>query len=209
MYKLYWSPNTGALAPQILLEEVGADYQRIILDLAADEQNKDEYLAINPRGQVPALELADGSILTESAAIALHIADNHPDSGLLPPMGSSQRAQVYRWLFFAVANIYEADLRFYYSEVYSGDPGCADPIKSQARIDMDAAWDLVEKELGDGPYLLGDNYSVIDPYLLMLSQWHEDTRELYQRCPRLMKLCEAVKARSACQAIWKQNYPES
>lgn len=208
MYTLYWAKNSGALAPQILLQEVEADYQRVILDLGADDQHRADFLAVNPKGQVPALLLDDGSILTESAAIMLHIADSHPDKNLLPPLGSNQRAQVYRWLFYAVANIYEADLRLFYSEIYADDPGCADSIKTRARTDMDAAWEMLEQALGDGPYLLGNSYSVIDPYLTMLVQWHEQPQQLLARCPRLKRLCDAVIARPACQAIWQQHYPD-
>ena len=131
MYTLYWAQETGALAPQILLEEVGADYQRVVLDLGKGEETKPEFLAINPRGQIPALALPDGLLLTESAAIMLQIADNHPDSRLLPPPGSAERAQVYRWLFYAVANIYEADLRLYYSERFTTDASCADSVKKK------------------------------------------------------------------------------
>ncbi len=80
---------------------------------------------------------------------------------------------------------------------------------SGALADLDAAWNLLESELGDGPYLPGDQYSSIDPYLTMLAYWHEDLTELFRRCPRLHHLCEAVKARPACETIWKQHYPES
>jgi glutathione S-transferase len=165
MYKLYWAQETGAMAPQILLEEVGADYQRVVLDLKEGAEIKSDYLEINPRGQIPALILPDGSILTESAAIMLQIADNHPDEGLLPKPGSVERGRVYRWLFYAVANIYESDLRLYYSERFTTEVSCADSIKRRAREDMDNAWELLERELGDGPFLLGERYSVIDPYL--------------------------------------------
>ena len=207
MYKLYWAQNSGALAPQILLEEVGADYQRVVIDLEKGEETKPEFLAINPRGQIPALALTDGSLLTESAAIMLQIADNHPASGLLPMPGSADRGQVYRWLFYAVANIYEADLRLYYSERFTTDASCADSVKKKAREDMDWAWDLLEQELGDGPFLLGGQYSVIDPYLLMLANWHEQPQELLARCPKLKRLCDTVRQRPAVERIWSQHYP--
>ena len=207
MYKLYWAQETGAMAPQILLEEVGADYERVVLDLGKGEEQEAEFLSINPRGQIPALELPDGTILTESAAIVLQIADNHPDSGLLPPPGSTERARVYRWLFYAVANIYESDLRLYYSERFTTEANCADSIKCKASEDMDSAFELLEKELGDGPYLLGEQYSVIDPYLLMLVYWHEQPQVLLARCPKLKQLCETVRQRPAVERIWSQHYP--
>ena len=207
MYKLYWAQNSGALAPQILLEEVGADYQRVVIDLEKGEETKPEFLAINPRGQIPALALTDGSLLTESAAIMLQIADNHPAPGLLPMPGSADRGQVYRWLFYAVANIYEADLRLYYSERFTTDVSSADSVKKKGREDMDRAWELLEPELGDGPFMLRERYSVIDPYLLMLVHWHEQPQELLARCPKLKRLCDAVRRRPAVERIWSQHYP--
>lgn len=208
MVTLYWAKDSGALAPQILLEEAAVKYRREILDLDAGDQHRPEFLAINPRGQVPALLLEDGSILTESAAMMLHIADSYPGAELLPPMATSERARVYRWLLFAVANIYEADLRIYYSDAYSTSTDCSAPIREQARLDLDTAWDLLEDQIGEGPFLLGSRYSVVDPYLLMLAHWHEDTAALLDRCPGLQRLYDAVKARPACQAIWQQHYPD-
>jgi glutathione S-transferase len=186
---------------------VGAGYQRVIINTEKGEEMEAQYLAVNPRGQIPALVLPDGSVLTESAAIALQIADNFPDSGLLPPTGSAERAQVYRWLFYSVANIYESDLRLYYGERFTTDVSCADSIKQKAREDMDKAWELLEQELGEGPYLLGDRYSVVDPYLLMLAYWHEQPQILLARCPKLKILCDEVRKRTAVECIWSQHYP--
>lgn len=207
MYKLYWGQQTGAMAPQILLEEVGADYERVVLDMEKGEENEAAYLKINPRGQVPALILPDGSILTESAAMVLHIADSYPESGLLPLPGSAERAQVYRWLIYAVANIYEAVIRLFYSERFATEASCVDSIKLKAGVDIDAAWDLLEQVLNDGPFLLGKQYSVIDPYLLMLAQWHEQPETLLARCPKLKRLCDTVRQRPAVERIWSQHYP--
>ena len=208
MYKLYWARGTGAMAPQIILEEVAANYELVVLDEDKGEEMEAKYLAINPRGQIPALGLPDGSIMTESAAIVLHLADSHAEFGLLPVVGSAERAQVYRWLFYAVANLYEAVLRLYYSDRYTADAACGESVKLSAREYLGRSWDLLEADLGDGPYLLGDQYSVIDPYLLMLAQWYEQPETLFARCPKLKLLCDTVQSRTAVQRIWSQHYPE-
>ena len=208
MYQLYWAADTGAMAPQILLEEAGASYERVVLDYETGEEMQARYLAINPRGQIPALGLPDGSVMAESAAIALHIADSYPEAGLLPIAGSTERAQVYRWLFYAVANLYETDLRLYYSDRYTADVACAESVKVSARHYMDRSFDLLEAELVEGPYLLGSQYSVIDPYLLMLAYWHEQPEKLFTRCPKLKRLCDTVRSRPAVQGIWSQHYSE-
>jgi glutathione S-transferase len=209
MYRLYWAPDTGALAPQIILEEAAADYQLVVLDYDAHEETEADYLALNPRGQIPALVLPDGTVITESAAMVLHIADAHPEAHLLPPLGSSERARVYRWLFYAVANLYESYLRFYYSQRFADDATAAELVKKTARLDIDQYWNLFEKDMQDnqsnGPYLLGDQYSVIDAYLLMLIGWHETPGALLEKSPNLAVLFNTVRQRSAVSKIWDQN----
>ena len=100
MYKLYWAPDTGALAPQILLEEVGAEYEVLEMRRQPDGFTEPEYLRLNPLGKIPALQLADGTLISESAAIALQICDEHPAAGLLPAPGSAARALAYQALLF-------------------------------------------------------------------------------------------------------------
>jgi glutathione S-transferase len=207
VYKLYWAADSGALAPQIILEEIGAQYERCVVDLGRGEETAAAFLAINPRGQVPALALADGTILTESAAIALYLADSHAQAGLLPPAGSSERALLYRWLFYAAANLYEGVLRFYYSDRYTTLAAQAPQVRDSARDYIDHAWSLLEDALGEGPYFLGETYSVLDPYLLMLSNWHENRDALFARYPKLGRLCRAVRARAAVERIWPQHFP--
>ena len=80
MYKLYWSPGSGAIAPQVLLEEIGAQYEKIVVDIESDENQSSDFLAVNPLGQIPALVLPDGTLMTESAAIVLQICDRHPEA---------------------------------------------------------------------------------------------------------------------------------
>jgi len=206
MYKLYWSPGSGAFAAQAALEEANAGYERVTVDLEAGEQRSDEFLALNPRGQVPALVLPDGTVMTESAAMVLHIADCYPWAGLLPPPGDPDRARVYRWLVFAVANLYEADLRYFYPERYTTDEAGVAAVKAAGLRDMDRAFGLVEAALGGDPHLLGEIFSAADLYLLMLAYWHPERQALFERCPGLARLCAEVRARPAIERIWNENF---
>jgi glutathione S-transferase len=207
MYQLYWSKDSGALAPQIVLEETGAKYERIMLDLEKGDEEKTEFLAVNPRGQVPALIKPDSTVITESAAICLHLSDCHPEAGLLPAADSSKRATAYRWLFFAASNLYEGCLRLYYSDKFTTDKNHFESVQNSARDFIDYSWSLIENELGDGPYLLGSEYSVVDPYLLMLTNWHEQPDALFDKNPKLQALCKAVRSRPAVEKIWPQHFP--
>ncbi|MGK0398994.1 MAG: glutathione S-transferase, partial [Gammaproteobacteria bacterium] len=107
------------------------------------------------------------------------------------------------------ANLYESCLRINYSDRFADDATAAALVKQTGRLDFDKYWDLLEKDMQDsrtnGPYLLGNQYSVIDPYLLMLIGWHEHPGTLLERSPNLAALFNAVQQRSAVSKIWDQN----
>ena len=99
MYKLYWAKGSGAMAPQALFEEIGVEYEKIVIDFDKDEHKSDAFLSVNPMGQIPALVLPDGTLMTETAAMLVQIVDRHPEAKLAPPASSGERARFLRWLF--------------------------------------------------------------------------------------------------------------
>ncbi len=206
MYTLHWSPNTGAFAPHAALAEAGADYRLVEVDLYANEHHEPEFLALNPKAQVPVLTLPDGTVMTESVAMVIHIADCHPESGLLPPAGTTARARAYRWLVFGSVSIYETGCRIDDTHHYSDDESDFDGIRERALRDLDRYWDMVADSAGEGPYLLGRDFCAADIYLLMLSQWHPDRAGLVARQPVLGPLLDAVRHRPAIDSIWEKNF---
>ena len=117
MLRLYYMPRTRSSRVLWLLAEVGAPYE--LAKLAPEERKSAEHLARHPLGRVPALELDDGTVMFESAAICLQLADLHPDAGLIAPLGSSERALVYQWVLFAMTEL-EAPLFRWIREVARG-----------------------------------------------------------------------------------------
>ena len=97
MYKLYLARDSGVRAPQALLEEIGAEYEKLVIDFEKDEHRSDEFLSVKPMGQIPALVLPDGTLMTETAAILLQIVDRHPEAQLAPTAGSTERTRFLRW----------------------------------------------------------------------------------------------------------------
>ena len=95
---LYGAKGAGSVAPQALLAHLRVPFELRLISFETNDHLSPDFLAINPRGQIPALVLDDGSVLTESLAIMLHVADSHPAAGFSPPLGSSERAQLYRWM---------------------------------------------------------------------------------------------------------------
>ena len=194
-YKLYGRAGAGSLAPQIVLEEIGAPYELAWVSKTAAEL--EAYRCISPTGKVPALVLPDGTAVFESAAILIHLAHAHPGAGLAPAAGSGAHARFLQWMVFLSANVYEAALRFYYSDRYtSAGTAGAEEIRTQAVADWRRHLTLVHGELS--PYVLGSQLSAADPYLHMLAGWYPgEAPPLTERLPRLARHAELLRARPA------------
>jgi glutathione S-transferase len=194
MYKIYGWKLSGSLATEAALKEAGADYEIIPVNIKEGEQHEAEYGRINPRRQVPALALPDGSVMTEGAAILLHIADAHPQSRLAPPPGSSERAQHDRWLFFFAVNVYEGELRKLNPQNYVTSADCAEAVKTVADSYVEMHYRIFEEALGEGPYTFADTFTALDIYVWMLAQWMPP-EWLAEVCPKINRLVESAKAR--------------
>jgi glutathione S-transferase len=194
-YTLYGRSGSGSMAVQVALEECGAPYQRIWIgkepaDLLA-------YRKINPMGRVPSLALPDGTVMFESAAMLIHLAAAHPQANLAPQAGSARHALFLQWMVFLSANVYEAVLRLYYPDRYSSSGASAgDAIREKATADYLAHLELISAQLR--PYVLGDVYSVADPYLYMLASWAPGEQSaLHARFPALGMHAARLAARAS------------
>ena len=194
-YRLYSRRGAGSLAPQILLEEIGAAYE--LIWFSKTPADVEALRRVNPAGKIPALVLPDGTVLAESAAILIHLTNAHPEAGLAPPAGSTAHARFLQWMVFLSANLYEAVLRYYYSERYATTGAAAAPaIKAQALQDYGAHLERVHGELS--PYVLGGKLSAADPYLHMLAAWYpEEEAPLASRLPKLAQHAELLRRRPA------------
>jgi glutathione S-transferase len=194
-YRLYGRRGAGSLAPQILLEEIGAAYE--LIWFSKTPADVEALRRVNPAGKIPALVLPDGTVLAESAAILIHLTNAHPEAGLAPPAGSTAHARFLQWMVFLSANLYEAVLRYYYSERYATTGAAAAPaIKAQALKDYGAHLERVHGELS--PYVLGGKLSAADPYLHMLAAWYpEEEAPLGSRLPKLAQHAELLRRRPA------------
>ena len=207
MYTLYWAADTGAFAVQAVLEELGQPYRREVLVTAEGDHHRPDYRVLNPMAQVPTLRLPDGTVLTESAAMLLHLCDAHPEPALLPPPGTSLRALAYRWLFWLATGLYESDLRYYYAARYTADPQGAEGVRAAALARMDRLLAIAAGLLDPGPYALGERFSAVDLYLFMLVLWHPARTEIHLRHPELGRLARLVRGRPAVERIWAQHFP--
>jgi len=205
MYKLYWGKGTGVIAVQALFEEIGVRYEKIVIDFDKEEHLGAEFLAINPLGQIPALVLPDGTLMTESAAMLLQICERHPEAKLAPPAGSPESAVFQRWLLFLAANIYPDIMRLYYGDRFTSDPEGAESVAKAARSDLDRHFGILNEALSPGPYLLGETFSAVDIYLWMLAQWHPEVPQLLEANTRIGRHAELVLARPAVARVWAEH----
>lgn len=204
-YRLYGWRQTGSMAVEAALDEAGVDYTFVPVSRASDENLGATFTAINPRQQLPALALPDGTIVTEGPAILAHIADAHPATGLIPAPGSAARARHDRWTAFFHANVYEAMLRELNPGRYSDDPAAQAGIASAATAYVRRHFEIFDKELGPGPFLLGERLSMFDIYLWMLCYW-VDPQWLCAACPGIARLQAAADARPKLAVVRDRHF---
>ncbi len=198
MYKLFWAEGTASFAPHAVLEEAGVAYELAVVDFAAGEQRSPAYLAVNPLGKVPALVLPDGGVLTEAAAICLFLGERLQLTHLVPALDDPLRGRFLQDLFYLSTTLQEAYKRVYYPRRFSSDPADAPRIQARAREALMECWQAVERHLAaEGPFHLGDRFSLLDLYTTMLATWFTPQDELFGACPGVAACHREVAQRPA------------
>ena len=200
---LYGSQSTASLVVHWLLIELGVEHELRQLDFDRREQKSPEYLAINPAGRVPAL-LIDGQVLTESAAIVMHLADLYPQAVLAPAPGTPARGDYYRWMCFCVYTLMPAYRAWFYPQEPAGEANTA-VVKEQARLQLETAWQQVAEHLqAGGPYLLGERLSAVDFMLTMLMRWSRNMPRPSDTWPVLAAHARRMKDRPALAEVYRR-----
>jgi glutathione S-transferase len=205
MFTLYARNTAGSMAPEALLAACGAEYRVVVVERKPDGRLDEALHAVNPRGEVPTLLLPDDSVMTESAAMMIHICDLHPEAGLAPPAGTRERAVFLRWMIYLATTLYMSDLRLFYPERYTVDPAGAEGIRAKAHEMMMKEFALYEEALGAGPFLLGARMSAVDIYAAMLCSWAPDMQALFAAHPTLGRMYAAVLENEAVRRVWARN----
>jgi len=165
--KLYYSPGACSQAPHILLHEIGLSHDSAKVDLKAKTvEGGGNFLAINPKGSVPVLELDSGEVLTENAVILQYLGDRSGLGEVLPPLGNFRRYRVLEWVNFITTELHKS-----FSPLFK--PDASDETKAFFKKVIGERFDYVDKALGDGPFLMGDTLTLPDPYLFVMLGWGE------------------------------------
>lgn len=195
MYQLHYFPANANAAPHMVLEELGAKYELLLVDRTKDAQKSREYLKINPNGRIPTL-VDKRLVLSEAAAIVLHLVDQHPDAGLAPKVGTLERAKFYQWLTFLTNSLQEELMIWQYPERLAGKDATATAVvKRGAEARASTFLDVVEDHLkANGPLFLGNELSAVDFYLVMLCRWARPMTKPPRSRPNIAKLLDKVTA---------------
>ncbi|MEO8856691.1 MAG: glutathione S-transferase [Burkholderiaceae bacterium] len=199
MRQLHYFPSNASMAPHMVLEELGLAFELVLVDRDHEGHKSAAYLGLNPNGTIP-VYVEGQLVLYESAAICLHLCDSAPSAGLLAPPGTPERAQCYKWLIWMTNTLQAALMLYFYPErwVDEGNRSGAAEVMRHAEEKIGTLLQQLEAELKrhDGPWLLGQRFSVLDPFCLMLCRWTRGfahvppARERAQLGPYLKRVLE-------------------
>ncbi len=187
MLNLYYAAHTCALATHIVLEEVGADYSTTRIDFDKGEQRSPEYLKINPKGRVPAL-VTDKGILTETPAMLVFVAQSFPKAGLAPVDDPFAFAQVQAFNSYLCSHLHVAHAHRMRGHrwVDADDTHSIAAMQRKVPQSVGEAFEYIEKDLLQGPWVMGERYTICDAYLFTLAQWLEKDGVVPARIPKVV-----------------------
>ena len=185
MLKLFYAPGSCALASHIALEEAGADYVAHRMDLRAGDQRKPDYLAVNPKGRVPAL-VTDRGILTENPAILAFVAQSFPQANLAPLDDPFAFAQAQSFNSYLCATVHVAHAHGRRGYRWADHETSFEDMRRKVPETVGACFDLIEREMFKGPWVMGEGYSICDAYLFTLAEWLESDGLDPTRFPKVL-----------------------
>ena len=195
--KLYFSPGSCALSPHIVLEEAGLPYEAEKVNLRTKQTASGaDFVALNPKGYVPALQLDDGTVLTEGPAIVQYLADLVPAKGLAPANGTLPRYQLQSWLTFIGTELHKSFSPFF-------NPAATPEMKDIARGNLERRLGYVDAQLAERDFLLGEAFSVADAYLFTVLSWAKIVKIDLSPWSQITAYQARVGARPAVQAALK------
>ena len=191
--KLFYMPGACSLAPHIVANEAGIDLELVKVDGASKKTEQDQdYLATNPNGYVPALVLPDGELMTEASVVVQYLADQKPESGLMPGAGDMARYRVQQWLAFVATELHKTFSPFF-------KPGTPEATKETNRAHLSKRLAYVDRKLDGRSYLTGDAFTAADAYLWTILGWAKVVGIDLSPFANIQRYLGTVSARPAVQ----------
>ena len=206
MLALYGGRGCGSAAIEALLEWAGVAYTFHDVEPNRAGPEAEAFFAINPLRQVPTVRFGDGTVLSESAAIILALAEQHPAARLLPPVGEVARIAALRWIVFIAANIYPAIGIGDFPERWVEGIDARQALKEGSRKRLEYYWELLERALKPAPYLAGHEMTALDVYAAMLAQWRPGRAWIDAHCPHIASALALVERQPFVARVWERNF---
>ncbi|MBS0534701.1 MAG: glutathione S-transferase family protein [Proteobacteria bacterium] len=203
MLTFYYATDTCALASHIALKDAGADYRLKRIDFAAAQQRSPDYLALNPKGRVPALVTPAG-ILTETPAILAYIAQSWPQAGLAPT-DPFRFAKVQEFNSYLCSTLHVAHAHRMRGTRWADDPAAIEAMKRKVPQSVSACYDYVETQIA-GPWVMGADYTIADAYLFTVAQWLEGDGVDPARYPKVIDHRTRMAARPNVKAAIEEEF---
>jgi glutathione S-transferase len=200
MLKFYYGLGTCSLASHIALEDAGLDYTAAPVDMKASQQTSPEYLAINPKGRVPAL-VTDRGILTETPAILAFIAQLAPKAGLAPLNDPFAFAEVQSFNSYVCSSMHVAHAHRMRGRRWATEESSFEDMRRKVPENVRAGFDLVENKLLRGPWVMGESYTVCDPYLFTVAGWAKGDSVDIADFPKVAEHYRRMKERPSVQKV--------
>jgi glutathione S-transferase len=200
MLTFYYAPGSCAMASHIALEEAGAAYDAVRMDLRAGDQRKPEYLSINPKGRVPALA-TDRGILTETPAILAFVAQTHPAARLAPFDDAFEFGRVQAFNSYLCSTVHVAHAHRMRAYRWADDAAAIAEMQRKTPQNVGECFDLIEREMFEGPWVTGERFTICDPYLFTLAGWIEGDGVDPARFPQIQAHQRRMKQRPAVKKV--------
>jgi glutathione S-transferase len=204
MIHLHYYPGNASLTPHMLLEELGVPFKLEWVDRQNGAHKTPEYRRLNPNAQIPVM--VDGDlVLYETAAILMHLADTHAQARLAPPLATPERAHYYKWMAWLTNTLQAALVVYFYPErwVDDGNEEGTRQVKAHAESKIGPMLDQIDAQLAShgGPWLLGADFSALDPYTFMLCRWTRGFARPARSLPHIAPYLQRMLARPAVQRV--------
>ena len=204
MYKLFYAPKSASMGVRTILEEIGAPYELIHTSVEMDKPRPREQLAINPNGWVPVL-LWEGGAMYECAAIAVFLCDRHPEARLAPNVDDSDRALFLQTLVYFSNSIQNAFQLTYYPDRFVDTPADEPSAQQRGIRRLRETWRVIDDQIGENQWVLGDRFSVVDIYLFMLTTWLRSAKghPSIAEFSNVKRIADVVLQRSSVQLVYE------
>ena len=207
-YRVYGAAGSGSVPVEAALTLIGAPYSVVERATWKDPAEADAMAAVNPMRQVPALALPSGELVTESAAILMWLAEAHPQARLAPAQASPMRPRYLRWMSFISAQVYALYWIRDDPSRLAVDPAHEPIVKARTAQRIADCWKIMGEQLSPaGRFLLGDEPTVLDLYLTVVSRWGPRRKAFYAAAPDLAAPVRAVDAEPRLAAFWAERFP--